>query len=166
MEAKNFQQEDNHSSNPGRRNFIKTVGLGALSLPLSNYLDLAAGSVAIIIDTNDTVAMSAPAQWAVNELISTLTSRGVTVKRYNNINEAAASDLCLIVSGADLQKEARIPAVPEALGILPGKSAAKQTTIVAGHDTRGLIYALLELNDRAIYSDKPVYSITGYKTID
>jgi hypothetical protein len=159
MEKQNFQQQENNAFNHGRRDFIKTIGLGALSLPLSSYLDLAAGSVAVIINTNDAVAMSGASQWAVSELISTLTSRGVTVKQYNNINEAGSHDLYLIVSGADLQKESNIPAVPEALGILPGKSTAKQTTIVAGHDTRGLVYALLELNDRVIHSNMPVAAL-------
>jgi hypothetical protein len=81
-----------------------------------------------------------------------------------NINEAASSDLCLIVSSADLQKGANIPAMPEALGILPGRSAAKHTTIVAGHDVRGLVYALLELNDRAIHSNHTRSSTAGYQT--
>lgn len=153
--------EINHS----RRDFIKTVGIGALSLPLSNYLHFAAGSVAVIIDNNDAVAISPPVQWAINELTTTLTNRGITVKQYSNINEAFANDLYLIVSGANKQTLAAIPAVPEALGILPGKSLAKQTTIVAGHDARGLVYALLELNDRAIYSSDPVAALKVSKPL-
>lgn len=159
MHTINFDQEDNNTPNQGRRDFIKNVGLGALSLPISNYIHLAGESVAIIINDSDSVAMSAPVQWAVKELTSTLTSRGVTVKRYNNISEAASADKCLEVSGAHLQKSAGIPTVPEALGILPGNSTSKKTTVVAGHDARGLVYALLELNDRVIHSSTPVAAL-------
>jgi hypothetical protein len=76
MDRKNSQQQDHNIPDHGRRNFIKNVGLGALSLPLSSYMNLAAQNIAIVINTNDAVAMSKPAQWAVSELISTLTNRG------------------------------------------------------------------------------------------
>ena len=143
-----------------RRDFIKNLGITALAIPLSNYLHFTAGSVTVIIDNNDGVAMTAPVQWAANELIASLTKRGVIVKKYATINEAAASDLCLVISSAALQKDTNIPAVPEALGILPGKSSAKQTTIVAGYDVRGLVYALLEMNDRVINSNNsPVVAL-------
>jgi hypothetical protein len=165
MDRENSQEQIQHASNYTRRHFIKTVGLGALSVPLSGYLPQVSGNVAIVIDDDDIVAMSAPAQWAISELISTLTNRGLTVKKYNTTAEVVSADLCLIVSGAGLQKAAGIPAVPEALGILPGKSPAKQTTLVTGHDTRGLVYALLELNDCVIHSNNPLAELHVTKSL-
>lgn len=145
--------------NKGRRRFIKTIGIGALSLPLSDYLNPAPAVISVVIDKNDPVAMSGPAQWAAGELVLTLRHLGIDVKTYNNVSEVVNSDLCLVVSGAARQKNIFLPAVPEALGFSPGKSAARHTTIVAGHDARGLVYALLELNDRVIHSTSPVTAL-------
>jgi hypothetical protein len=143
----------------GRRAFIKDVGLGAIALPLSSYLDLTAGTVAVVVDPADVIAMSQPAQWAIGELVSALTKRGITVRQYNNPREVDASDLCIIIDGSGQQGNRNIPLVPEALGIFPGKSAAKQTTIAAARDPRGLVYALLELTDRVVYSNMPVIAL-------
>jgi hypothetical protein len=96
-ETKKFQDQSNDASDNSRRDFIKTISLGALSIPLTSYLPSAVSSIAIVIEVNDAVAMSAPAQWAVSELTSTLSASGATVKRYNNINQVASGDICLVV---------------------------------------------------------------------
>lgn len=165
MEPGNLRKQNDDLNKSNRRSFIKTVGIGAIGLPLSSYLDFAAGNVAIVIDTNDSIAMSGPSQWAVEELKATLTGRGIIVKQYNSINKVRANDLCLVISSADRQKAGKIPPVAEALGIFPGKSSVRQTTIVAGYDVRGLVYALLELNDRVIHSNNPIAALQVTKPL-
>src|SRR5689334_13760471 len=99
METKNSNDRPSDQPDRSRRKFIKTVGAGALSLPLSSYMQWAEQTVAFVIAKDDTIAQSGPVQWAINELGSTLTSLGVTVRRYNTIDEVTSGDLCLIIGG-------------------------------------------------------------------
>ena len=160
-------------NDPGRRNFLKMVGIGTLGLPLAGFAYLKSAGVSIITDPKDAIAMSAPAQWALNELVSALTAHAITVKQYNKVDKAEAGNLCIVVAGATSAlgapmlkaANAHIPAVPEALGLVAAQSAARQVIIAAGHDERGLIYALLELTDRVNNADSPLTSLRISKPI-
>jgi hypothetical protein len=82
-----------------------------------------------------------------------LTARGVTVRRLAGVEQAASGDLVIAAAGFDnaVAREIRpgLPAVAEALALVPGKTGGRQVVLAAGHDVRGLTYALLELADRA-----------------
>ena len=139
-----------------RRNFLKMTGIMTLGIPLVGMIDLNDQSVSIISDPDDKIAASDPAQWATNELIAALKAAGIKVDRYAKLAQSPVGSLCIVAGGSrsksilPLLNEAKstIPEVPEALGLLSMKSVGKEILIACGFDTRGLVYALLELADR------------------
>ncbi len=100
-------------------------------------------------------------------------SEGINVYRCDQLAQARSGDLIIVVAGSDssiarqLLKDAKtnIPAVPEALGLVPVKSDDKQILLACGYDVRGLVYALLELADRVQYSNQPLDSLNIQKPI-
>ncbi len=150
-----------------RRHFVKIAGITALGVSSFGISDFSADGVNIIIDPADVVAGSAPSQWAVKELEQMLTSRGINVNRYERVEIAGSGDLNIIVAGSDsslagkLLKGIRknLPEVPESLGLIPVKVSGKKALLACANDHLGLVYAILELNDRVQYSDKPLNSL-------
>lgn len=59
----------------------------------------------------------------------------------------------------------KIPAVSEALGLVPIKSDDKQVLLACGYNVRVLVYALLELADRVQYSNEHLNSLNIQKAI-
>lgn len=149
----------------GRREFLKLAGMAGLSLPFASLDGWATGTVALITDAGDAVATSKPASWAAGELEQALTSMGITVKRYSKIADAATSDLVIVAAGPAATRSLfsgtgiTIPAVPEALGLVPIKQDGKSILVASGQDERGLIYALLELADRVRNSSSPMTAL-------
>ena len=156
-----------------RRNFLKIAGISALGVSCARIADSNAEGISIILDPGDMIAGSAPAQWAAKELEKSLTSRGITVYRYERFAQAAAGNLCIAVTGSNsslarqLLKKVRtnIPAVSEALGLVPVKFDGRQVLLTCGNDERGLIYALLELSDRVHYSSQPLDALNFKKPV-
>jgi hypothetical protein len=134
-----------------RREFLLGAMAGA---PLAIAQTTAGASVALIADPADSVAVSAPARWAAGELRQALVDRGIAVSQYESIRQAGAKDLCVIASGRGA------PAAAEALALTPGKQAGHSVLTASGSDVRGLVYALLELADRARLSADPVAALT------
>lgn len=144
-----------------RRHFLKMAGIAAIGIPFAGFADIKATGVSIIIDPADTIAVSAPAQWATGELEAALKTQGIAVQRCTSIAKANAGNLCIPIAGANsaiarpIIKAAgvTIPAVTEALGLIPGKSTTHPTILATGHDATGLVYALLELTDRVNHTN-------------
>ena len=156
-----------------RRHFVKMAGITALGVSSFGLSDFYTNRVSIISDPEDRIAGSPSAQWASKELEDSLTSRGISVFRYKNLSQADTGDFCIVVSGMDSSIARRllkagkttIPAVPEALGLVPVNSAGKQVLLTCGYDHRGLIYALLELADRVRNSTQPLVSLNIRKPV-
>lgn len=156
-----------------RRHFLKVTGMTTLSIPFTGIGDFKAGGISIVVDPEDSIAQSGTVAWAINELEKSLSSNNIIVKKFTKLSQAPATNLCIVAGGARasatgwLLKEAKvaIPAVPESLGIVPLKSAGKQVVLVAGHDERGLMYALLELADRIQYGAQPLASLQLKKAV-
>ena len=118
------------------------------------------------------MAGSQPSRWAVKELEKSLTSQGIGVYRCDWIAQAKSGDLSSSQPAriphlrGQLLKDAgtNIPAVPEALGLVPVTSDDKEVLLACGYDVRGLVYALLELSDRVQYSNEPLDSLNIQKT--
>jgi hypothetical protein len=132
-----------------RRRFIQTAGaIGSLT---GSYA--VPPAVSLIVDPSDSIANSAPAKWAAQELERSLKAAGATVQHGRSLSEAVAGNICIVAAGSrspiaqDLLRRAgaAIPETTEALGLVPGK----QALLAAGHDSPGLVYALLDLADRA-----------------
>lgn len=164
-------KSDENSAN--RRHFLKIAGITTLTIPFTGISDFLAEGVSIILDISNPLAGSIPVQWATKELEESLTSRGIAVHRFERLAQAASGNLCIAVTGSDstLAKQllkgsgTTIPAVSEALGLVPVKSAGKQVLLACGHDERGLVYALLELVDRVQNAAQPLASLNISKPI-
>jgi hypothetical protein len=151
-----------------RRQFVRIVGISAFGVSTLGHLNLRTNGVSVVADRSDIIAGSAPAQWAVKELEESLASRGANVYRCDQLAQVRSGDLIIVAAGSDssparhLLKDVgiSIPAVPEALGLVPVISDGKQILVACGHDARGLVYALLELADRVKYSDRPLDALS------
>jgi hypothetical protein len=150
-----------------RRNFMKIAGLSALWASSMGNFNFKTKGVSIVVDPDDSIAGSPPSQWAVNELEKSLLSEGIDVNRCNMLSKARSGDLIIVAAGSNsfparqLLKDSKIniPAVPEALGLIPVNFGDLQIILACGHDVRGLVYALLELADRIQYSDQALGSL-------
>ena len=174
MNKKETLPKEKTSTNDfNRRQFLKMTGIMTMGIPLVGMIDLKEQSVSLISDPSDIIAASAPVQWATNELITALQSKGVKVSRFSKLVQAPTGSLCIVTGGSGsttvlpLLKEAKysIPAVSEALGLLSLNSAGKEILLTCGHDTRGLVYALLELADRVNNEIQPLASLHISKPI-
>ena len=105
----------------------------------------AARPVTIVLDPADPVAAAAASRWAAGELAGALGARGLQARMVDRVGQAGAGDLCVVASG---NRERRAAPVPEALALGPAKIGGRDVLLAAGHDARGLVYALLELADR------------------
>ncbi|HWC96587.1 MAG TPA: hypothetical protein VG456_07555 [Candidatus Sulfopaludibacter sp.] len=134
--------------------------LGALAAaPLAMSQTTGGASVALIADPADKVASSAPARWAADELQKSLIARGMSVSRYDSIRQAKPKDLCIVASGTGA------PASPEAMALTPSRQSGHTVITAAGSDPRGLVYALLELSDRARYAADPAAALVPARAI-
>ncbi len=136
-----------------RRRFLQTAASAATFGVTSTG---AVRGVSIVADPADPVASAGPAQWAASELERSLAATGVAVQRCARIAEAKAGNQCIVAAGSsspiatEILKQAgvSVAAAPESLGLVPGTLAGRPVLLACGHDTRGLVYALLDLADR------------------
>ena len=161
----------NWCSNVNRRDFLKRTGVAAGAVaqrPAGR-----APGVSIVLDPADRTAAAAPARWAADELREALAARGIGVTRRDRPAQAPPEDLCVVAAGADTplageilgRARATVPAVPEALALAPGKAAGRQVLLACGHDSRGLVFALLDLADRVRHAADPLSSLDIRKPV-
>lgn len=139
-----------------RRDFLRRTAMGssALALAPSVFGQTAKGSaVSLLIDPTDPVASTAPARWAAGELEQALTDAGFSVRLRENVKEMPAGDLWIISTGRSVE-EIVAPRARESLVIGSGRMNGHPVLVACGADTRGLVYALLELTDRVRSSAK------------
>ncbi|MFB3776965.1 MAG: hypothetical protein ACE141_05115 [Bryobacteraceae bacterium] len=157
------------STDYNRRQFLKTAG----SLPVAGAVAGGAGrTVSLVSDPSDSVACSAPPQWALGELEKALAARGVKVERRESAAQATG-ELCIIAAGREntaVRQMFRaagvaVAAEAEALGLAPATVNGKPALAACGHDARGLVYALLELADRVEHSGDPMAALTAQKPV-
>ena len=92
-----------------------------------------------------------------------LKAKGASVIRCRGLAEASSAARCIVVAGAEsaaaqgLLKPSgvAIPAAAEALGLVPANSGSQPMLLAGGRDTRGLVYAILELADRVTLAANP-----------
>jgi len=148
-----------NTRNLSRRQFMQLAGSFAALAPIRNaagLIGIAAGHISMIIDPGDTVANASPSRWAVGELEGSLKDRNLAVRRCRHLSQAGAGDFCIVVAGfsssiaAGILKQSRvlISSRPEALALAPAAIQGRKVLLACGTDTRGLVYALLELADR------------------
>jgi hypothetical protein len=153
-----------------RRSFLSGVGSAAA---LSRGARGATRDISLVMNPDDPVAGAAPAHWAMAQLQESLAAYSVTARLRNRLAQAPASDLCVVAAGAASplaeailkNAAASIPGVPEALALLAGNTAGRPVLLAAGHDSRGLVYALLELADRVQFASDPMAALAIPKPV-
>jgi hypothetical protein len=155
-----------------RRNFLRlsagTLGaLGAASPPGSQAAT--SGRVAIVIDPADRGASAAPISWAVDELQAALAQHAVALEKFRSVSELPAAATHPIVASTREMPVARQalresgiapPRSAESLVLLTASFAGRPGVLACGSDTRGLMYALLELADRIRCGQRPDSALT------
>jgi hypothetical protein len=145
------------SSRSNRRQFLKTAALAATASARA-----APRPVAIVLDPADPVGAAPSSRWAASELSSALANHGIQSRIVDRVAPAAATDLCIVASG---NRQARAPSVPEGLALGPAKIEGRDVLLAAGHDPRGLVYALLDLADRVRHSSDPAAALAIQATL-
>ncbi len=154
-----------------RRQFLAGTGV---TLAVGTATGAAADrGVSIIVEPGDPIASSGPVRWAITELRDALTARQVAATVQDRVAQAASGELCIVAASSErpLAVEilrsagAAIPAVPEALGLIPGKAGGKPVLLTCGRDSRGLAYALLDLADRVRNSSDPIAALSIRKPV-
>jgi hypothetical protein len=152
-----------NESGLNRREFLRRSALASSLSLAGTIVGVPQSTATIVADPADPVASAPPAQWAAGELASALAEHGVVVRRLPRIESSGVGDLCIVAAGA-AQPQAQkllqsanvsVPAGAEALALAPGKVAGRPVLLACSSDTRGLVYALLELADRVRCSDSP-----------
>jgi len=150
-----------------RRNFLKqtSVGLGLAGLAMTEMscriLSSDARGVSIVTFENDAIASTVPPQWALTQLKQAFESLGVRVRFLSDVSQASVGDEVVVVAAANHSAAQQIiagaktsqPGTTEALFLGRGTASGRSVLLVSGSDARGLVYALLELTDRLLYSD-------------
>jgi hypothetical protein len=129
--------------------------------------------VAIVVDPADSVAASAPAQWALGELRDALSAKGIAVRQCAKIADAKPGEFCIVAAGTaspQLRKVLEkmgttIAAGPEVVALASAGVDDRQTLFVCGSDARGLVYALMEAADRVTHADPPLAALETQKPI-
>jgi hypothetical protein len=140
--------------------------VSAGSVAAVGVLQAAGKGVSIALDPKDPTN-TAPVEWAAKELEQSLANRGVEVSRCESVAEAKSGTLCVVAAGLTSkvassvlkQSRATVAAMPEALGLVPGTVGKTQVTLACGHDSRAVVYALLDLTDRVQNANDPVAAL-------
>jgi hypothetical protein len=129
--------------------------------------------VVLIVDVNDKHANESPVRWAAHELEVALRQKGVLVHRRASLQQTSQAELCILVSDATRetaavilkQAELELSHQPESLGIIHGSLEGRSIVAAVANDTRGLMYAVLELAEEVAYSDNAILSLTNGRSI-
>ncbi len=128
-------------------NQLQRSGLTFCFLCLSLLPLKAAQQVAVISD----LGSQSPAAHGVSVLLDSLRAKGFEIT-----NTAAGADLQIIVGGNAAETAVRslkgnsvaLPKTPEALSVWRGQIGAKPAIVLAGGDSRGLMYAALDMAEK------------------
>jgi hypothetical protein len=157
------------NSRLNRREFIQAAGaIAAGSIVAASGAPTQRRRVSLVVDPSDPIAGDAPVQWAAQELTQSLAAYDITVQRYEHIAQASREDICVLAAGLKSPVAQKIlketftmaPEAPEALVLVNGGVGDNNRVLFAGgHDTRGLVYALLELADRVRNAADPLEGV-------
>jgi hypothetical protein len=144
-----------------RRDFLKLAGATTawgLARPASAK---SAGRVAILLDADTSAASSAPVVWAANQLKKAFSTKGVSCEVVHSPDQASGAALCIAVAGASSSLAQGFPAAgaltaPDSMRLAPGRVGNSPAILVSGADQRGSVYGLLELAERAQFSENPI----------
>lgn len=150
-----------------RRHFLKGTALvggcyisGLATLPSSSR-------IALVLDNNDPLSAAQPTRWALSELETALTKRGVGLEHVASLDTLSHNSFGIIVAGANTSTAQRllhranikVPAGEEALVIAEIQMNRSSALLLCGSDVRGQVYAINELTDRVDCSSSTLDSL-------
>ena len=150
-----------------RREFLKRTGL-ATGFGVAESIAAGKGrGVVIVLDPDDPIASAVPAKWAAGELQQALAAQGVSAHIQQRLDQAPAGHFSILAAGAarpaarEILRAANtsVPEGPEALALVPWAGTEARPYLACGSDVRGLVYALLELADRARHAAEPLAAL-------
>jgi len=115
-----------------------------------------APTVSIVTDSS----MGEPVAHGIDKLVASLENRHITYEQVTSLDQVQGE--MLLVAGLSLgrgaaasliqDKGSTCPEVPEALALWKTEVGAKSAWVINGFDDRGLMYGLLDVADRVIWS--------------
>ena len=162
-----------------RRRFIQRTGLAAAATAGAGLfrLPVSAGEknpgVAIVLDPGDPALAQPPVRWAADQLRDALAARGVEAQIYPHLEQTSPSQECILAAGRSSASALQVletagvslADAPESLALARGKAGKRTVLLAGGSDTRGLVYALLELSDRVNCAADPVAALKSVKPV-
>jgi hypothetical protein len=130
-------------------------------------------TISIVNNLREPGLRHTPVEWAIEELRGALETRGVSAVVRQSRQDAPSGERCIEVLDASSKRllESGLKAnntatdYSEAFGFFPGREEGRTTLLVFGSGTRGLVYALLELADRARFAADPLADFDSIKRI-
>lgn len=129
--------------------------------------------IILIRKKEDPIAMSAQINWAIKELKDALEKKWLLVDSLEGNEAKEGIALSILVGGTYTanSEQLSLPSLKgnetESFYILPRVESEKFSIAVIGTDTRGLVYALLELSDIVKHSKNPLKDLQNLEeTID
>ncbi len=153
-----------------RRGFIKKTATAAVALSGVGFLSPTAygqgrpAKVALVADPADKLLKQPPVLWAIEQLRGRLKSQNVSTELHTGLGSVSPDAVAVLIAGrasklaGAVLKTAgvSIPDVPEAVGLVRGRSGDRSVLLASGSDVRGLVYAILELADRVEHASNPI----------
>ena len=159
-----------------RRSFLKkTAAAGAVTA--SGLLPICAASdgkgIVLVSAADDPVVQKSPVQWAVDELLASLKARSIPTRNGSRIEDIPSGAECIVISSSESKWAGQLLSVAdlaalkaaESLALVHGKLGGRKVLLACGSDARGLVYALLELADRAQLSPDPLADFNAIKRV-
>ncbi len=123
----------------------------------------------LVRDETDAAGASEPARWAAGVLADAITRRGGTVRHAARLEDVDGQTLVVLAAGARSHVARRfagaagvaLPEEAESLAFVRHRHEGHDVLLAAGADARGLVYALLDLADRAALSIAPDTGAAG-----
>ena len=135
-----------------RRDFLKRSGLSIGAVPALAQ-SRSAKRVALVLDPSDPLASTAPVRWAAQELKRSLAESGILVNQYESIKPVPPGDSLMVTTAGQASN------TPETLGLTELTRNGHRVLQASGSDSRGLMYALLELADRVQHATDPLAAL-------
>ncbi len=159
-----------------RRDFLQLSAgsLGTLGIGTAVTAQPAASkSISLVADPLDTVASTAPVVFALEELAKALAQHGYTLRQTESFKQVPPSDFCVVAAAADaplatttLEKAAvQVSHASESLALVSSTFEGRPGVLACGSDSRGLMYALLELTDRVRQGADPLRALSIDKPV-
>ena len=156
--------------NLSRRDFLQlsagsigTLGLGSAGAGQPG----AHKSVSMVTDPTDPLAVAPPVTRAIRELEKALAQHRFSLRQFHSVTQSAPTDFCIVaaasnaaLAAATLEKAAvRVSQTSESLALVPSLFEGRPGVLACGIDSRGLMYAVLELADRVRHAEDPLQAL-------